>query len=138
MCDNSGVDNIKHAANAAKAPPQTDPARTLEGPNTSTLNPELVAPLTGLPTLHGPPPRGCERFFGEAPPGHVPEFAPLPAPRQRCPYSGGSRSWLIEHGEAGHFALVRVRQVGKLRGKVLMHVPSLLAWLRGQMEGGAR
>ena len=139
MCDNSGVNNIKHAANTAKAPQPSSPAHhQSEGSQVSTLNPTLAAPLTGLPTLHGPPPRGFERFFGEAPPGHVPEFAPLPAPRQRCPYSGGSRSWLIEHGEAGHFALVRVRQVGKLRGKVLMHVPSLLAWLRGQMEGGAR
>lgn len=118
--------------------PSTSPAHTLEDSQVSTLKP---APLgahlhTGKPTLNGPPPRGFERFFGEAPPGHVPEFAPLPAPRQRCPYSGGSRSWLIEHGAAGHFRLVRVRQNGKLRGKVLIHVPSLLAWLRGQMEGG--
>jgi hypothetical protein len=90
--------------------------------------------LTEKPTLLGGPPSGMEQFFASAPAGLWPEFAPLPAPRQRCPISGGSRSWLIEHGEAGDFKLLRVRQKGKLRGKVLMHVPSLLAWLRKEME----
>lgn len=111
------------AANAAKTPQPSSPVQSQEGSLT-----------TSLPTLHGKPPPGMEGFFAGAPPGHVPEFAPLPAPRERCPFSGGSRTWLLEHGEAGDFKLVRVRQRGKLRGKVLIHVPSLLAWLRREME----
>lgn len=105
------------------APQQTNPALKIED-----------SLLTGKPTLLGEPPRGMEHSFAPAPPGQWPEFAPLPAPKERCPISGGSRSWLIEHGEAGDFKLLRVRQKGKLRGKVLMHVPSLLAWLRSEME----
>jgi hypothetical protein len=110
--------------NKESAPQPTNPALKIED---SPL-------LTGKPTLLGGPPRGMEQFFAPAPPGQLPEFAPLPAPKERCPISGGSRSWLVEHGEAGDFRLVRVRQKGKLRGKVLMHVPSLLAWLRTEME----
>lgn len=106
----------------ANAPQQTNPALKIED-----------SLLTGKPTLLGGPPCGLEQFFAPTPLGQLPEFAPLPAPRERCPISGGSRSWLIEHGEAGDFKLVRVRQKGKLRGKVLMHVPSLLAWLRREM-----
>ena len=136
MCDNSGVDNIKHAANAAKAPPQTDPARTLEGPNTSTLNPELVAPLTGLPTLHGPPPPGMERRFGPATAGQVPEWAKLPAPREKCPFTGASRSWLLDQEKLGRIKIVRVRQPGRMRGACFVYVPSLLALLRSELEKG--
>lgn len=75
-----------------------------------------------------------EAHFTAPAPGCLPEFASLPAPKARCPISGGSRSWLLDHGEAGDFKLVRVRQRGKMRGKVLIHVPSLLAWLRREME----
>jgi hypothetical protein len=105
------------------APQPTNPALKIED-----------SLLTGKATLLGGPPRGMEQFFALPPSGQLPEFAPLPAPKERCPISGGSRSWLIEHGEAGDFKLLRVRQKGKLRGKVLMHVPSLLAWLRREME----
>lgn len=136
MCDNSGVNNIKHAANAAKAPPQPDPVRTLEGPNTSTLNPALAASLTGLPTLHGPPPSGLERRFTPAPAGQVPEWARLPAPREKCPFTGASRSWLLDQEALGRIKIVRVRQPGRMRGACFVYVPSLLALLRGELEKG--
>lgn len=90
--------------------------------------------LTGKPTCLGQPPPELERSFVVAPVGQLPEFAPLPAPKERCPITGGSRTWLLEHGDAGDFQLIRVRKKGKMRGKVLMHVPSLLAWLRTEME----
>jgi hypothetical protein len=90
--------------------------------------------LTSKPTCLGQPPFGLERSFLAAPFGQMPEFAPLPAPKERCPITGGSRTWLLEHGEAGDFQLVRLRKKGKMRGKVLMHVPSLLAWLRTEMQ----
>ena len=106
------------------SPQPTNPALTIEDSQS----------LTCKPTLLGQPPRGMEQLFAPTPPGQLPEFAPLPAPKERCPISGGSRSWLVEHGEAGDFKLLRVRQKGKMRGKVLMHVPSLLGWLRSEME----
>lgn len=90
--------------------------------------------LTSKPTWLGSPPRELEGSFVAAAFGQMPEFAPLPAPKERCPITGGSRTWLLEHGEAGDFRILRVRKKGKMRGKVLMHVPSLLAWLRTEME----
>jgi hypothetical protein len=93
--------------------------------------------LTSKPTCLGQPPPGLELAFLAAPFGQMPEFAPLPAPKERCPISWGSRSWLVEHGEAGDFKLIRVRHKGKMRGKVLMHVPSLLGWLRTEMQNQA-
>jgi hypothetical protein len=41
---------------------------------------------------------------------------------------------LLEHGELNHFKLVRIRKPGSIRGAVFVHVPSLLAFLRGEME----
>lgn len=90
--------------------------------------------ITGKPTFHGQPPPWAQQQFVSAPPGAIPKFAKLPAPHERCPYSGASRSWLIDQAEAGNIRLVRVRQPGRMRGAVFLHVPSLLEFLRKQME----
>jgi hypothetical protein len=118
------------------APQQMDPAHQLEGPTTATLNTALAAPLTGLPTLHGPPPPGLERRFTPAPAGQVPEWAKLPSPRERCPICGASRSWLLDQEKLGRIKIVRVRQPGRIRGACFVWVPSLLSLLRGELEKG--
>ena len=106
-----------------KQPQPTNPALNIEG-----------SLLTSKPTLLGTPPHGMEQNFATAPPGQWPEFASVPSPEERCPISGLSRTTLIEHGEAGDFKLFRVRQKGKIRGKLLMHVPSLREWLHREMQ----
>ena len=67
----------------------------------------------------------------------LPEFSRLPSPKERDPYTGASRTWLVEHDKHGHF-LVRVRQRGKMRGTVFVNLPKLLAYIRAaaQQEGG--
>jgi hypothetical protein len=88
----------------------------------------------GRPTLAGSIPAGFEKLF--EPVGNpTPEFAKLPRPRERCPITGASRTWLLEHGDAGHFKLVRIRKTGATRGAIFVHVASLLAFLHSHMEG---
>lgn len=115
-------------------PQQTDPAHQSEGPTTAALNPTLAAPLTGLPTLHGPPPPGMERRFAPVPPGAMPEWCKLPAPRERCPITGASRSWILDQEALGRVKVVRVRRPGRMRGACFVFVPSLLALLRGELD----
>lgn len=116
------------------APQQTDRAHQTEGPTTATLNPALASPLTGLPTLHGPPPPGMERRFAPAQAGVTPEWCKLPSPRERCPFTGASRSWILDMEQQGRVKIVRVRQPGRMRGACFVFVPSLLALLRGELE----
>jgi hypothetical protein len=90
--------------------------------------------LTGRPTCAGPIPPAFARVFQPAEGKSLPEFGKLPRPRERCGYTGASRTWLLEHGEAGHFKLVRIRKPGSTRGAIFIHLPSLLAFIRGEME----
>ena len=131
------------SANKAQVPQPARPAHKSEASQNlhalagvvSTTAEPVDQFLTGKPTLHGDPPGWARGRFVPAPPGVVPEFAKLPAPRERCPFTGASRSWLIDQAKAGNVKLVRVRQPGKLRGAVFVHVPTLLDFLRKQMEG---
>ena len=116
--------------------PPTSPAHLTQDSPTATLNHTLAAPLTGLPTLHGLPPPGMERRFASAPAGQVPEWCKLPSPRERCPFTGASRSWILDQEKLGRIRLVRVRQPGRMRGACFVYVPSLLALLRGELEKG--
>lgn len=84
---------------------------------------------TSLPTVAGRIPHELSGRFQSAEPGQ-PEFCRLPSPRGRCPISGASRSWLVEHnGQGGNF-LFTVRQRGKQRGTVFVDVAMLKAFLR--------
>jgi hypothetical protein len=121
-------------ANAPELAKQAPYSKASPGKNSPP--PKTDEFLTGKPTLHGQAPSGMERYFAPAAPGNVPEFCKLPAPRERCPFTGASRSWLIDQAEAGNLKLVRVRRPGKLRGAVFVHVPSLLEFLRRNMEEG--
>jgi hypothetical protein len=114
------------SSNNVNAPQPTNPARTLED---SSI-------LTGKPTLAGLAPKGLESRFSPVPFGQLPEFMKLPPPRGRCPLTGASRSWLLDQEKSGKIKIVRVRQPGKMRGAAFLFVPSLLALLRGEMEGG--
>lgn len=89
-------------------------------------------PLTKPPTVLGHPPTGQ---FQSVPLPPVPEFGPLPPARGRDPITGASRTWLIEGEAAGHFKLVRIRKPGAMRGKVFIHYPSLLEFLRRNLTG---
>jgi hypothetical protein len=89
---------------------------------------------TGRPTCAGPIPPAFARVFQPAEGKSLPEFCKLPRPRERCTYTGASRTWLLEHGEAGHFKLARIRKPGSVRGAIFVHLPSLLAFIRGEME----
>ena len=93
---------------------------------------------SGLPTLAGPVPPGLQERFQSVPGPDRPEFVKLPSARGRCPFTGASRTWLLENGgpEAGGF-IVRIRQRGKTRGAVFVDVDKLLAYIRqAQQEGG--
>ena len=130
-------ENIVSVNNAQPYQPPLDSVATRTfhvAANGSTVIEPAAAIVTGKPSLHGPAPRGLERRFVSATPGVMPEFCKLPSPKERCPFTGASRSWLIDQAEAGHIKLVRVRQPGKMRGAVFVHVPTLLAFLRRQME----
>lgn len=116
-----------------KTPP-TSPAPSTEDSPTATLNLALAAPLTGLPTLHGAPPPGMERRFAPVPSGQVPEWCKLPTPRERCPITGASRSWILDQEQLGRVKIARVRQPGRMRGACFVYVPSLLALLRGELD----
>jgi hypothetical protein len=95
---------------------------------------ETIEPLTGRPTCAEPIPPAFARVFQPAEGNTIPEFSKLPSPRERCRFTGASRTWLLEHGDLKHFKLVRIRKPGTVRGAVFVHVPSLLAFIRGEME----
>ncbi len=88
----------------------------------------------GRPTCAGPIPTSLARMFDPVDDKFLPEFCKLPRPRERCQFTGASRTWLLEHGDAGHFKLVRIRKAGSVRGAIFIHLPSLLAFIRGEME----
>src|SRR5262245_57748753 len=81
-------------------PPQ--PPRSAHNKEASNYpHPPADTVLTGKPTLHGDPPAGLKPQFAPAVPGQIPEFSRLPSPRERCPYTGASRSWLIDQANEG-------------------------------------
>lgn len=85
---------------------------------------------TNLPTVAGRIPPELAGRFQSAPIGES-EFCRLPSPpRGRCPISGASRSWLVEHNAQGGNFLFTVRQKGKQRGTVFCDVAKLKAYLR--------
>ena len=57
------------------------------------------------------------------------EFGRLPRARERCPVTGLSRSGMIDLSESCKGMLVRIRRPGTVRGAVLVHYPTLLAYL---------
>ena len=114
--------------NNSNAPQPTNPALKIEDSSF----------LTGKPTLLGQAPAGMESRFSPVPSGQLPEFMKLPPPRGRCPLTGASRSWLLDQEKLGKVKIVRVRQPGKMRGAAFLYVPSLLALLRSELEGGAK
>ena len=88
---------------------------------------------TELPTFAGRVPRGLEHTVVPVRVPTLPELASLPRPRERCPVTDKSRTWLLEANEEarrdGMPFIFRVRQRGKMRGAVFMRVPVLMAWL---------
>lgn len=94
---------------------------------------------TGRPTFAGSLPPGFAGQFQQVAAPVLPEFGRLPSPRERCPFTGASRTWLVEHDQHGHF-LTRVRQRGRLRGTVFVNLPKLLSYIRnaGCVEDNAR
>jgi hypothetical protein len=57
------------------------------------------------------------------------EYFRPPPPRGRCPLSGLSRTTILEHGDAGDFRMIRIRQRGKQKGIILCETASFLHWL---------
>ncbi|MGA3171069.1 MAG: hypothetical protein ABSE62_08640 [Chthoniobacteraceae bacterium] len=111
----------------------------MEEPQTTNTTPTTAA-TTGAPddslspvTVAGAVPPALARQFQSVPLPQLPEVARLPRPRERCPITGASRTWLIETDEGlppSETFLFRVRQRGKRRGAVFINVPKLLAFLR--------
>jgi hypothetical protein len=83
---------------------------------------------TSPPTVAGGTPPHLRHLFAESSLRDSEYFRP-PGPRARCRLSGMSRSSLLEHGEAGDFRMIRVRQKGKQRGLILVETASFLRWL---------
>lgn len=111
----------------------SDEERLAQGPGRGGLR-------TGKPTVAGDVPAELEGCFA-AGPGVQAEFLRLPPPRGRCPLTGCSRSWVLEHGEAGDFRLVRIRKPGRQRGVTLIDLASyrgFLNRLRDEAEGGGQ
>jgi hypothetical protein len=108
-----------------KSPQQETPAPTSEG------FPQFHV---GTPTIIGDVPPSFAGRFVAAPPGQMPEWAKLPSPRERCPITGASRSWLLDQEKAGRIKIVRIRQPGRMRGACFVYLPSLLTLLRGELE----
>jgi hypothetical protein len=117
------------------APQPTNPARKTED---SSLNKIADEMLTGKPTLLGRAPPGFESRFAPVLSGQLPEFSKLPSPRERCPLTGASRSWILDMEQAGRVKIVRIRQPGKMRGACFIYVPSLMALLRAELDGGQK
>lgn len=87
----------------------------------------------GPPTLAGKPPKGQETKFQTASLESA-EWARLPSPRGRCPISGLSRSAVLDLGVTVPGLIVRLRRPGAIRGAVLVHLPTLRAYLRKVRE----
>jgi len=119
--------------NNTKAPQQGNPARETEGSIINNHQP-AEAILASKPTLLGQAPAGLEGRFSIVPGGPMPEFCKLPNPRERCPLTGASRSWILDMEKAGRVKIVRLRKPGKMRGACFVSVPSLMALLRNAME----
>ena len=67
----------------------------------------------------------------------IPEFVEVPRPGQVCPWSGLRRGMIFQLIRQGRIRSVCLRQPGRLRGKRLVHLPSVLELLRRNMEGGS-
>ena len=92
-------------------------------------------PVCGKPTLYGCAPLGTEKSFAPWPDPLIPEFVKLPAPKERCPVTGASRSWILDQERLGRIKIVRIRQPGRMRGACFVYLPSLLALLRNALKG---
>jgi len=57
------------------------------------------------------------------------EFGRLPRAGERCPVTGLSRSGMIDLSETVKGMLVRIKRPGTVRGAVLVHYPTLNAYL---------
>lgn len=68
----------------------------------------------------------------------APEFIRLPKPKQRCAYTGLSRTTLCELIEAGKIKATKIRKKGAIRGIVLIHRASLLNYLHNLAEKGGK
>ncbi len=90
------------------------------------------AGATGLtvsaPTVAGGIPTQFTGYFAESSLRESEYFRP-PPPRGRCRLSGLSRTSILEHGDAGNFRVVRIRQRGKQKGIILVETASFLHWL---------
>jgi hypothetical protein len=69
-------------------------------------------------------------------PLHADKAAKVPRPRQVCPWSGLRRGMINQLIREGRIRSVCLRQPGRLRGKRLVYLPSVLELLRCNMEGG--
>ena len=96
--------------------------------------------LNGLPTAAGAIPPILAAQFQRVPIPTLPEMTRLPRPRERCPITGASRTWLVEQDAAlpaPQRFIFRVRQRGKKRGAVFMDRERLMNFLRrAQIENG--
>ena len=80
----------------------------------------------------------CEMPSVAATAANVAEFARLPKVGERCPVSGGSRSWLVETDKSlppDQKFLIRVRRRGCLRGVVFVSVPKVVSFLQAVQAG---
>lgn len=59
-------------------------------------------------------------------------FCELPSPSGRCPFSGLKRGFLLSlpKQSAGLVEILKISQTGARRGKLVMNLPTLLAYLR--------
>jgi ribosomal protein S27E len=62
------------------------------------------------------------------------EWIRLPGPLERCPISALSRSSLLDLGSTVPGLITRLRKADSVRGSVLVHVPTLRAYLESMRQ----
>jgi hypothetical protein len=67
----------------------------------------------------------------------LPEFIRIPS-KGLCPWTGLSRAKIYQLMSEGKLRTVCLRKRGATRGTRLIHLQSLLDYLKAQMEGGER
>ncbi len=98
---------------------------------------------TSAPSVAGGMPPQFNGSFAESSLRDSEYFRP-PPPRGRDRLAGMSRTSILEHGDAGDFRIIRIRQRGKQKGIILVETASFLRWLNSlpsearDSKGGAK
>ena len=113
--------------------------RTTQTTKDNSAKGSALLSIDELPTAVGAIPPALAAKFESVPVPTLPEMTRLPRPRERCPITGASRTWLIEQNDAlppSEKFIFRIRQRGKMRGAVFLNVAKLMTFMEKAQAGG--